>query len=342
MDQPLSAEQAKRKIWPYRHGLPKYRQIMLRLDRLLYRPVIVPLVAFLPAPLAYGAARLHGDLRYRLDVSRREEIMHCLESVLGDQLDLVERTRVTRDFFRLRSCVAIDQMRIIGKGRALARLVEIRGLEHIEAALASGKGAILCFIHFSSFNSGLSLIGAYGFPISVVGRWASNTFNKRLSSLERLFYRHTIQRAMARQRRLPNIEPAGQIQVAVQAAKVLRRNGLVAIAPDAPVLLPADRARAVPMDFLNGQALLLPGATTLAKSMGAPVLMMFMHRSEDWRHQILEISPPISLESDDVTAFKRCLAIVEAAIRQYPAHWLFWSFRELVTLGLLPEEAMKT
>ena len=341
-DQQLPRERTKRKVWPSRRGTLMYARTVLGLERVLYRPVIVPLVAFLPAPLAYGVACLHGDLRYRFDTPRREEVMRCLESMLGDQLRLAERTRATRDFFRLRSCMAIDQIRIAGKGRALARLVEIRGLEHIEAAQAAGRGAILCFAHFGSFNCALSLIGASGFPISVMGRWASNKADNRLSPIERFFYRITVQRALARHRRQPNIEPSGQIEVAVQAAKVLRRNGLLAIPLDAPLLHPEDRPRTVPVDFLSGQILVLPGATTIAKSMKAPLLMMFMRRSEDWRHQVLEISPPLSLEGDTATVLRRCLAVAEEAIRQHPAHWHFWAIRGLVTLGLLSEEAVKS
>ena len=315
--------------------------IMLTLERALYRLVIVPLVAFLPAPLAYGVACLQGDLRYRWNASRREEIMLCLESVFGDQLSLAERTRVTRDFFRLRSCFPVDQARLAGKGRALMRLVEIRGLEHIEAALAGGKGAVLCCAHFGSFNCGLSLIGALGFPITVFGRWASRNIDRNRSSIERFFYRLIVQKTLARHRRQTNIEPVGQIEVAVQAATILRQNELISIVLDAP-LLAAYRTRAVPMDFLNGRALLLPGAITIAQLMGAPVLMTFMRRSADWRHQILEISPPMPLDGDAVNAFGRCLAVVEAAIRQNPAHWAYWNFRDLVTLGLLPEEAMNS
>lgn len=323
---------------PHRPTSP-FRRLMLTLDYALFRPVIAPLVAFLPAPVAYGVARLHGDLRYRLDTPRREEIMLCLEKVLGEQLILAERIRVTRDFFRLRSCLSIDQVRIAGKGRALARLVEIRGLEHLDAALAAGKGAILCTAHFGNFNCGLSLIGARGIPITFIGRWASNTFDRRLSRIERLYYRLTIQKSLQRHRRRMNIEPTGHFAVAAQAAKILSQNEVLVIALDAPLHLPADRERGVLLDFLNGQALLLPGVTTIARLMGTPVLMTFIHRSPDWRHQVLEISPPPPLDGDAVTAFKRCLAVVDTAIRQNPAHWAFWNIADLVTLGLLPEEA---
>lgn len=322
-----------------REPVSKHGRFMFTLENALYRLIIVPLVAFLPARLAYGVACLHGDWLYRLNRSKREEVMRCLESVFGDQLSLTERTRVSRDYFRQTSCIPVDVMRLAGKGRALKRLVEIRGLEHIEAALAAGKGAILCCAHFGSFKCAFSLIGAYGFPITFVGRWGSNRGNHRLRSIRRFFYRLTAQKTLAHHQRRANIEPVGQIEVAVQASTILRQNEMITLALDAP-LIAAYRTRAVQVDFLNGQILVLPGATTIAQLMGAPVLMTFMRRSADWRHQVLEISPPMPLDGDAVTAYKRCLAAVEAAIRQNPSQWAYWNFRELVTLGLLSEEAI--
>src|SRR5579864_7509513 len=157
--------------------------IICTFEELLYKLVIAPLVAFFPAPLAYGVARLRGDWRFWLDGARRKQIISNLEGVFSDQLSPAERVRVAHDFFRMRSCQFIDGMRLVGKGRALARLVEIRGLEHIEGALAAGKGAVLCDAHFGSIYSCASLIGARGFPITAVGNWSPNPL---MSLLERL------------------------------------------------------------------------------------------------------------------------------------------------------------
>lgn len=337
-DRPLAGEQAKQNRRPNRQGALSPRGILLTMNRVLYRPVIVPLTNFLPTALAYKVACLNGDFRYRLDSAKREEVMRCLEIVLGDQLSLAERANVTRDFIRQGSCLAIDPMRLMRKGE-MKQLVEIRGIEHIEAAQAAGKGAIICTSHFGSFICGLSLIGASGFPITAVGRSAATDPSR--SAIERFFYRLNVQKAVERHRR-PNIEPQGQLEVAVQVAKILKQNELVIIGLDVPLQSPTERARAVPMDFLNGKALLLPGATTIGKLTGAPLLQVFMHRSADWRHQVLEILPPIYVEGDAVTTYKRCLAVVEANIRQQPAHWHYWKFTDLITLGLLSEEAVSS
>ena len=62
-------------------------------------------------------------------------------------------------------------MRLRGRARALGKLVEIRGREHLDAALAAGKGAILCSAHFGSYDSAFSLLHASGFPVTSIGRW---------------------------------------------------------------------------------------------------------------------------------------------------------------------------
>jgi len=309
-------------------------RIIRNLEQILYLLVIVPLVAFLPAPLAYGLACLCGDWRYRHDRSTREQIMRSLEGVLGDQLSPAERARVTLYFFRRRSCQAIDVMRLAGRGRALARLIEMRGLEHIEAALAAGKGAILCSAHFGLFNGACSLIAACGFPITVVGDWQSKS-DSTMSPVHRVFWRLGYEGRVARHLRRPNIEPQKEgVGIGIRIAEVLRSNELVSMAIDIPAPV-ADRVRAVPVDFLGRQILLLPGSVLLAQLTGSPVLVLVLRRSADWRHQVLEISP-VPLDGDAVTAFKRCVSMLEAPIRQDLAHWDAWENpQDLADLGLL-------
>lgn len=63
----------------------------------------------------------------------------------------------------------------------------------------------------------------------------------------------------------------------------------------------------------------------------------FAYRSADCRHQVLEISPPVPMQGETATAFGRCVAAIEAAIRTSPAHWFYWfQTDDLAALGLLP------
>jgi hypothetical protein len=77
---------------------------------------------------------------------------------------------------------------------------------------------------------------------------------------------------------------------------------------------------------------------TLAQLTGAPLLMGFMYRTADYRHQVLEISAPVECPAGEDTAasFARCVAEVSAAIRRSPAHWVYWASKgDLANLGLV-------
>jgi lauroyl/myristoyl acyltransferase len=319
---------------PHLEAVPVDR-LLRGAESVAYWLVIAPLAARLPARLAYRIACWRGDLCFRYRAGKRSEIVRNLRRVLGDELGPQQAERLAREFFRVTSCEVIDVMRLRGRARSLGKLVEIRGREHLDATLAAGKGAILCTAHLGSCGSASSLLHASGYPLTAIGRtfWK---YDAGTSSAERRLRDFVCARRLQRHRQRPNIEPwPGRFKVAAQATVALRANEVVTISSDAPPL-DADQARAVEMPFLGRRARLLPGVVGLARLTGAPVLMMFVYRSADYRHQTLEISPPVSLEGDTVTAFGRCVAAINAAVKRSPAEWVYWaSTEDLSSLGLL-------
>ena len=312
-------------------------KLLRRAESLVYWLVVAPLVAYLPAVLAYRVACWRGDWTFRYSSGKRSEIVRDLRQVLGDEFTVEEAEQLAQDLFRFASCEVIDIMRLRGRARALRRLVEIRGREHLEAALAEGKGVLLCTAHYGSFVSALSVLHASGFPLTNIGRWWWR-YETSVSSVERWFWDFAYARRVLRHRQRPSIEPwPGRVHVAVQAATALHANEVVVLSGDAAPL-PAEQARAVEVPFLGHQVRLVPGVVGLARLTGAPVLMAFVHRSVDYRHQVLEISPPVPMDGEMATAFGRCAAAMDAAIRTSPAHWYYWFETDvLARLGLLPQ-----
>jgi KDO2-lipid IV(A) lauroyltransferase len=296
-----------------------------------YWAAVAPIIAFLPAALGYRLACWRGDWDYQYRRGKRAELMRNMRDLLGDELSADAAQRLARDWFRFSSCEAIDVMRLRHRAQPLRRLVEIRGRENLDAALAGGQGAIVCSAHFGSFDSAFSLLGASGLDVTTIGRWQHN-YTAGLSCAERRFWDVVYARRLRRHRHRPNIEPwPGRVQVAALAAAALRANEVVTIAIDAPPL-DADLPR---------RARFLPGAVTLARLTGAPLLMGFMYRVDNYRHQVLEISAPVPTEGDVASAFARCAAGVSAAIRRAPAHWAYWpSGADLASLGLLTKEGI--
>jgi len=311
-------------------------RLLRTVEGVAYWAAVAPALACLPPALAYRAARWRGDAEFRYRSGKRDMLICNLRQLLGDEIGLADARRLARQWFRFASCEVIDVMRLRRRARALRRLVGIRGQEHLAAALAQGKGVILCSAHFGSYDCCFSLLGASGFPVTTIGRWQHN-YTAGLSSAERRFWDLVYARRLRRHRHRPNIEPwTGRVEVAARAAAVLRANEVLTVAIDAPPL-DTDRARAVQVPFLGRQAGLLPGAVALAQATGAPLLMAFLYRTADYQHQVLEISAPVLVDGDTAAAFARCAAAVSAAIRKSPAHWAYWaSPGDLADLGLIP------
>jgi lauroyl/myristoyl acyltransferase len=310
-------------------------QLLRSIEGVAYWGAAAPVLALLPAAIGYRIACWRGDLLFRRQSAKRTELARNLRHVLGDQLSPAALRQVTQDWFRLASCEAIDLMRLRRRARSLRRLVDVHGLEHLEAALADGKGAILCSAHFGSFDSAFSMLGASGYPVTTVGRWQHN-YTPGLSAAERRFWDLVYARPLRRHRKRPNIEPwHGRFDVAARAAAVLRANEVLAITIDVPPL-DSDKGRVAEVPFLGRQARLLPGVVTLAQLTGAPVVMGFLYRAADYHHQVLEISAPLPVDADQAAVFRRCAASVSAAISGSPAHWRYWaSAADLADLGLL-------
>jgi lauroyl/myristoyl acyltransferase len=315
-------------------GDSRARRLLRSAEGVAYWAAAAPVLARLPAALGYRLACRRGDWLFRSQAAKAAELTRNLRQVL--ELSPAAAQEATREWFRLASCEALDVMRLRRGAGPLRRLVEIRGQEHLEAALAGGQGAILCCAHFGSYNSGFSVLHTSGFPVTTIGRWQYK-YTASLSSAERRFWDLVLARPVRRHRQRPNIEPwPGRFEVAALAAAALRANEVVTISIDAPPL-DSDEARAVEVPFLGCRARLLPGVVTLARLTGAPVLMSFLYRSADYQHQVLEISAPVPMGGETVTAFARCAAGVSAAIQRSPAHWAYWaSPADLANLGLVP------
>jgi lauroyl/myristoyl acyltransferase len=294
-----------------------------------------PLLALLPASLAYRAACWRVRWAYPSTSEKHSEVVRSLRQVLGEELSQQEAERLARDIFRIRSCEVIDLMRLRSRTRALGKLVEVRGREHLTTALAGGKGAILCSAHFGSYDCAFSVLNADGFPITSIGRWWWNYPPDGASAVRRM-WDFVVARRVHRHRQRPNIEPwPGRMQVAVQAANVLRGNEVLTICSEAPPL-EAELNRTIDVPFLGRQARFVPGVVTLARLTGAPVLMVSVHRLADYRHQVLEISAPVPMDGETAAAFERCAAALDATIRAHPAEWDLWfESDDLARLGLL-------
>jgi len=190
----------------------------------------------------------------------------------------------------------------------IAANVRLQGEEHLQSALAKGKGVLALSAHLGSFTMIGARLAAAGYPFSVIVKHPADERFARLTDDYRAQVGiHTI--------------PAKPRREAVRGLlKALRENRIV--------LMIADEFKSgdVMVDFFGMQLPAPRGPATLALRTGAVTLPMFATRESD-DSLLLSVGAPIAaveradLEASVVATTAVYTKHLEAAIRRYPDQW---------------------
>lgn len=191
---------------------------------------------------------------------------------------------------------------------------EISGREHLESALAAGKGALLVSAHFTALEMGARLL-AREFPIAPVYRQHENPVFEKLMAQHR--GRHTTEAI-----------PRGDVRAMLRATKA---NHAVWFATDqAPNY---DQLTAL-VPFFGHPAKTMIATSRIAKLSKAAVIPFYAVRASDDSHYKLTLLPALeNFPSDDPVAdTTRLNKLIEAQIRKTPAQYL-WTHKRFKRRG---------
>jgi len=228
-------------------------------------------------------------------------------------------------------CAACDELGDVLLPRIgrdnLGSYLEIRGLEHLHAALDGGRGAILYSGHVRGNMLFFAALGLLGLRPNIVSMpvAADNTpvrrraFDRRNAVLEqRMGCRFLF---MGR----------GDFGLAARASIALRENGVVAFAIDH-----SHSGQTVDTEFLGRRARFPVGPLLVARAAGAPCLPFWLHRPPRRTPQVAEIGEPIEVSDDIEASLRQLVSPLETSIRRHPESWATWLFPDF---RLFVEEA---
>ena len=219
-----------------------------------------------------------------------------------------ERKRLIREHFESLGCTLFETAYVWwSRDEWLRTIVKIEGVEHLQAALAKGRGALLLSAHFTTLELGAKALALVG-PTSLM---YLTPHNKLIAEMSR----------RGRARKAVQAIAADQVRELLQN---LKNNVPVWYAPDQRY---TDKNSAVVPLF--GQPAWSNIATPrLARISKTSVLPYFPERLKDGSGYVMRILPALdNYPSDDpVSDTARFHALIEEHVRRCPAQYL-WTYK---------------
>jgi KDO2-lipid IV(A) lauroyltransferase len=295
-------------------------------DRLEYAAALafVGLARLVPPAGLWPLARALGFVLFDLARYRRRVILENLER----HLPAGERSPPVAGWGRRRESLGRECLAGFAAAIAdLARLpaiddkyirenIETEGLEHLDRALAAGKGAVLVTGHFGSWELMGCVLARLGYPMTYVVGVQRNPLVQSLMN--------HLRQACG----IGVIEP----DALMAALRAVRSNQFVAMLPDQD--MGNEGGPGVFVDFLGEEAWTPRGAAQFSIVASAPVIPGFILRTSPTRHRIViepPIAPPEGRSEEDIRRLTAdYTAVIEAYVTSHPGHWL-WSHRRWKT-----------
>jgi len=238
--------------------------------------------------------------------TRSRRIVRCNLEFCFPQLTDRQRRQLSREHFSelgagMAECAAAWFM----PDRRLEGRFEIEGLEHVQAAVESGRGVILCTGHFTPMELCVRPLHRYIPQFTAMFTSRSNGLVNEIMRRGRVG--HT-----------GDAIPSDQVRSLLAQ---LRKNAVIWYAPD--LRARSESARLVP--FFGEPALTNIATSRIARISGAAIVPYYCARIDNSPKYRLSFEPALKdFPSVDVMAdTERLVAILERHIRQFPAQY-FW------------------
>ncbi len=269
------------------------------------------MVRRLPEPVAMSLGVVGGLLYYRLDERRRLALRANLRQVLGASATGAELERVVRRGFALYGRYWAEAFRLEDLTQEeIRRRMTIDGREHLDAALAQGRGAIFAVPHLGNWDAGAAWLIAEGYQVTTVV--------EQLKPVE-LFDRFVAYRRALGMEILPLANGSESMRGLLRA---LRARRLVALVCDRDLT-----GHGLPVRMFGAAATMPGGPAALALKTGAPLLPSAVFHDRRAGRWVSVVHPPIRVEpsgdqrSDAIAVTQRLAEEFEQLIGSAPEQW---------------------
>ena len=273
---------------------------------------LLRLACLLPHKAALGLGRWIGRLAWRIGKQRRDVVRRNIE-LCFPELGPGEVDTLAKHHFEALGMSVIE----MGLGRwasdrRLEAMTTINGLEHLDAAVASGRGIILLSAHFTTLELSGRVLSLNCPPFDAV-------YRKNRSDFVTEFLR------TGRERSADATIEKRDIKTMVRS---LRQGRPVWYAPDQSY----SRKGAEVIPFFGVPSMHTTATSTLARLGKAITLPYFPRRLADGSYELTILAALTDFPSDDAVAdTKQYVAVLEDHVRKCPEQY-FWVHRKFKDL----------
>ena len=246
----------------------------------------------------------------------RMRIHHNLRLALGQEFTEAARNEIAGRVLRYFVKNWLELFFYAGaKKQDVRGRITIEGLDHLDRALAKGKGVIAVSGHIGNYGLLGTQFTERGYDFTVVIREPDNPI---IASI------YEKGRGMMG---LRTVSTTPERQFFKNTMKALASNGILCLISD-----DNKRRGGVFVDFFGRPASTPPGPAALALRTGAAIVPVFIMRNHD-NSQCITILPEIAQQKTDDAAgdvraiTQRFTAVIEQHIRRDPAQWMWTNFR---------------
>ena len=266
------------------------------------------LISLLPYRVAMGVGRLFGDLLLFVSGSRQKIVDTNLARCFPEK-SIAERNRIKLECYRNMG-ISLIEMALCWwwSDEKLQPLVEIEGREHLDAVLASGRGAILLTGHYSTLEIGGRLLTLF-MPLQGMYRTQRNLmFDSYLYTRRHSYLVDIVSRKSTR-----------------QLLKGIRNQVPTWYAPDQDF----KRERNVFAPFMGIATATISASARMAQATNAAMLPYYPERKQDGTGYILHIGAPLDdFPSDDEIGDASAInQSIEDWVRIFPENYMWMQQR---------------
>src|SRR5665213_2224429 len=261
-----------------------------------------------PPSFRHAVVAPGGTAWYWLNSRQRHAALGNYAAALDLDPSDPEVARVARRAFQNYGRMLVDflLMGSLTKQEVIER-TDIGGREHLEDALARGRGVLLALPHMGCWDNTGSYGGALGYPIvAVTGRFPGSLNDAVVRTRERYGLQVLVVGRPA-------------VREIIQALNANRMVGLVCDQEEGP---------GVEVKFFGRRALVPAGPASLALKTGAALMVGYQYMTPAGRHHI-HLEAPLSWPDGETkeNLMQRIVHRFEAFIRERPDQW--YAFRPM-------------